>query len=88
MYSAQARKTSLIVHSGFKTIKKPLAARATGTVQSVWRCSEDKSLWGGIPHASVFSPLWSTNTVPNLSGIFDAQRLWQVQEEVRRQTRL
>ncbi len=31
IYSAQVRKTALIVHSGFKTIKKPLTAGPSGT---------------------------------------------------------
>ncbi len=38
-YSAQVRKTSLIVHSGFKTIKKPPTARATGTACAGSLCS-------------------------------------------------
>lgn len=57
--SGSVRKTSLIVHSGFKTIKNPLAAHISQAVSVVLCCSAEKP-----PLVTSFSSkIWTTNLV-------------------------
>lgn len=59
--SSSVRKTSLIVHSGLKTIKNPLASRTSQAVHVVLRQTGQRRT---LPQVTSFSSkMWTTNLV-------------------------